>query len=156
LRTIASQQPFLSPESAMRVTTLHVALVLASVAFFGAVAPRAADAQSAGRRAPHVITVKMVEKNGGASYAFEPQAVNAIPGDTLRFVQTNAAPHDVDFKAEPKGAKVDAEVVPYLTNQGQTFDLVIDKRFVPGTYSFVCDPHESMGMKGTLTVTANP
>jgi plastocyanin len=140
----------------MRATTYHIALLLAPVALLGAVPPRAVDAQSASRRAPHVITVKMVEKNGGAAYAFEPQAIDAIPGDTLRFVQTNAAPHDVDFKVEPKGAKIDAEVVPYLTNQGQTFDVVIDKRFVPGTYSFVCDPHESLGMKGTLTVTATP
>jgi len=26
----------------------------------------------------------------------------------------------------------------------------------PGTYRYVCEPHEEMGMKGTITVTAFP
>ena len=115
-----------------------------------------AHAQAPSRRAPHLITVKMVEKNGGASYAYEPASIDAISGDTLRFVQTGASPHDVTFRSLPKGVTINPTIVPYLTNPGQTSDVVLDKRFLPGTYTFVCDPHESLGMKGTLKITAAP
>jgi hypothetical protein len=30
----------------------------------------------------------------------------------------------------------------------------MDQRFADGAYAFVCDPHEGVGMQGTLTVGA--
>ena len=51
------------------------------------------------------------------------------------------------------GAKLGAAATgPYLTAKGQTYDLVIDARFTEGRYEFVCEPHEAIGMKGTLVV----
>jgi plastocyanin len=101
---------------------------------------------------PHLIVVKMVDAPS-AKFAFEPSAIAAQPGDTVRFVQASAAPHDIDFRKSPKGAKLgSAANSPYLITPGQTFDLVIDNRFPAGVYDFVCDPHESVGMHGTLTV----
>jgi plastocyanin len=74
----------------------------------------------------------------------------------VRFVQTSTAPHNVHFDKTPKGAKLgDATTGPYLMGQGKTYDLVIDSRFVDGAYPFVCDPHQSVGMRGTLTVGAS-
>jgi len=106
----------------------------------------------AAQSAPHLITVKMADAPGG-QFAFQPAAISAQRGDTVRFVQASSAPHDVDFKKIPKGAKLGSESIgPYLMMPSQTYDLVIDNRFVDGLYEFVCDPHESVGMHGTLTV----
>ena len=112
------------------------------------VQPSQARAQSA----PHVITVKIVDKSGG-QFAFEPLTINAQHGDTVRFIQTSGAPHNVHFKTTPKGAKLgSATTGPYLVAQNATYDVVVDSRFVDGTYGLICDPHESVGMRATMTV----
>ncbi len=96
--------------------------------------------------------VKMVGKPGG-QFAFEPAAFSVQRGDTVRFVQASTAPHNVHFKKFPKGAKLgSAASGRYVIGPGATYDLVVDTRFVDGTYQFICDPHESVGMQGTLTV----
>jgi plastocyanin len=101
-----------------------------------------------------VIIVKMVDMPN-AQFAFQPAAVVAQRGDTVRFVQASSAPHDVAFRSTPKGAKLGAaSTSPYLIAPGQSYDLVIDSRFPDGAYTFVCEPHEGMGMRGTLTVGA--
>ncbi len=100
----------------------------------------------------HLILVKMVDKPN-SQFAFEPAAIVAQHGDTVRFVQSSSAPHNVHFDKLPKGAKLgDATTGPYIIGDGKTYDLIIDSRFVDGTYPFVCDPHQSVGMRGTLTV----
>jgi plastocyanin len=130
-------------------------LVAASVAGIFA-ASSVATAQSAAPTAPHMIVVQLVENHGGMPYAFEPSNVTAQRGDTLRFVQASTAPHNVRFSKQAKGAKLGgAASGPYLTAKGQTYDLVIDGRFTDGSYAFVCDPHEAIGMQGTLTVAAS-
>lgn len=109
---------------------------------------------AAAQTAPHghLITVHLVDRPNG-QFAFDPATINAQRGDTVRFVQQSSAPHNVSFRTHPKDAKLgDAAVGPYLINNGQTYDLVIDGRFPDGTYAFACDPHESIGMKGTLVV----
>jgi plastocyanin len=100
----------------------------------------------------HVVVVKLVPKPN-AQFAFEPAAIVAQRGDTVRFVQASAAPHNVHFVKTPKGAKLgDAAAGPYLIGDGKTYDLAIDSRFVDGSYQFTCDPHESVGMHGTLRI----
>lgn len=100
----------------------------------------------------HLITVHLIDKPNG-QFAFDPANIDAQRGDTVRFIQTSSAPHNVSFRTHPKGANLgDAAVGPYLINKGQTYDLVIDARFADGAYTFVCDPHESVGMRGALTV----
>ncbi len=103
-------------------------------------------------RTPETVIVNMVSKGPGV-WRFEPAAVTVQPGDTLRFVQKDTAPHNVQFKDAPKGARLDdIRVGPFLLAVGQTYDLVIDDRFVPGEYRYVCTPHEMLGMKGSFKV----
>jgi len=107
-----------------------------------------------GGPASHVVLVKMVDEGGG-KWAFEPADLRAQPGDTVRFVQTDIVPHNVQFKNVPSGAHLDAATMgPFLLKKGDTYDLVVDSRFVLGTYDFVCTPHEMFGLKGTLEVGA--
>jgi len=102
----------------------------------------------------HVIEVQLVDKGGG-KWAFEPSELRAQQGDTIRFVQDDIVPHNVQFKSVPSGANLGAAMMgPFLLKKGDTYDLAIDGRFVPGTYGFVCTPHETMGMKGTLEVVS--
>ncbi len=110
------------------------------------------SASDASAQAGHLILVKMVDKPN-AQFAFEPAAIVAQHGDTVRFVQASSAPHNVHFDKLPKGAKLgDAAIGPYIIEAGKTYDLIIDSRFADGAYPFVCDPHQSVGMRGTLTV----
>ncbi len=113
-------------------------------------------AQSVAPAGAHVIVVKLVTKGGSAPYGFAPSSLTAQKGDTVRFVEDAGVMHNVHFKSHPAGAKLgSATVGPYLTAKGQTYDVVIDARFTAGKYEFVCDPHEMLGMVGTLTVVSS-
>ena len=112
----------------------------------------ASASRASAQASPHLVLVKMVDKPN-AQFAFEPAAVIAQRGDTVRFLQSSSAPHNVHFVKTPKGSKLGAASMgPYLIGQGKTYDLVIDARFTDGTYEFICDPHESVGMRGSLVV----
>ncbi len=109
--------------------------------------------QSAAAPTPHTIVVRLIEKGGAMPYAFEPANILAQRGDTVRFVEAAGAIHDVHFTVQARGARLGAAATsPYFTAKGQTYDLVIDQRFADGTYEYVCEPHEAIGMKGTLVV----
>jgi plastocyanin len=109
----------------------------------------------AAQNAPHAVVVKMADASGG-QFAFQPAAVVAHRGDTLRFVQASSTPHNVAFRKTASGSRLgSASTGPYLLTPGQTYDLVIDNRFTDGDYTFVCDPHEGAGMHGSLTVGAS-
>ena len=110
-----------------------------------------ANAQTGG----HLIVSKMVDKPNG-QFAFEPSTITAQHGDTVRFVESSSAPHNVHFTKTPKGAKLGkASTGPYVIGAGKTYDLVIDSRFPDGSYEFVCDPHQGVGMQGVLTVASS-
>jgi plastocyanin len=129
-------------------------LMTASLAALLALSARA-NGQTAASAGPHMIVVKLVEKGGPMPYAFEPATSVAQRGDTVRFIEAAGAMHNVRFTKQAPGAKLGAAATgPYLTAKGETYDVVIDKRFAEGTYEFVCDPHAAIGMKGTLVVKA--
>ncbi len=99
-----------------------------------------------------VIIVKMVDVST-TEFKFDPAEISVQPGDTVRFVQAGAMPHNVDFRVMPEGTDLgDAKMGPFLTTPDETYDVVIDGRFAAGEHGFVCTPHEFMGMTGTLTV----
>lgn len=138
------------PEGMMRRRTAVVSLF--SLATLIALSTRA-DAQTAAAASRHVLVIKMALKSGAVPYVFEPATTYAQPGDTLRFVEASGVLHNVRFTKQAPGARLgSAATTPYLTQKGQSYDLVVDHRFAPGTYEFVCDPHAAIGMKGTLIV----
>jgi plastocyanin len=119
--------------------------------------PQAASAQHPGPAisVPHRIVVKLVERSELPRFAFEPSTFTAERGDTLEFVQFAESMHNVHFIKTPVGANLGrAAVSRYLTTKGQTYSIVIDRRFVGGTYEIVCDPHSMMGMHAFLTVSS--
>lgn len=101
-----------------------------------------------------VHEVKMVSTQGGASGEFQPTTLNVKKGDVVRWVMADGmVMHDVSFSqadSNPAGFTAPADS-PYLTQAGQSYEYKVD--LAPGTYNYVCIPHEGMGMKGSITVS---
>jgi pseudoazurin len=95
------------------------------------------------------IEIKMLNKGtDGQAMAFEPAAVKAEPGDTIRFVVVD------------KGH--DAASIPGLVPEGfadvkgkisQDLTVTVDQ---PGAYVFKCTPHFGMGMVALVVVGDAP
>jgi plastocyanin len=103
---------------------------------------------------PKTVVVKMIDKSA-TEFVFEPSVVSVKPGDVVQFLQTGATPHNIEFRETPAGVDLGpTKVSPYLTTPNQKYEITIDRKFAKGTYRYTCLPHETMGMKGSLTVTA--
>jgi Plastocyanin len=126
----------------------------AAVAAFIFAGTSSAQSSAAVHRAPQTIVVKLIERPGDKMpFAFEPAAFTVERGDIIEFVQFANTMHNVHFKSQPKGSKLgSAATSPYLIAKGETYRLVIDSRFVAGSYEIVCEPHEMIGMHAMLTV----
>jgi plastocyanin len=76
------------------------------------------------------------------NYQFSPSNLTVTKGDTIAVKNsTTGTPHN--FTISGKGIDV-------TNDAGQTQSVVIN--LAPGTYTFFCRFHESLGMKGTLVV----
>ena len=104
--------------------------------------------------APSVHEVRVLDDGG--SLRFEPANIDVRVGDVVRYVYDATMPHNIEFvrNSAPAGAELgDAWSSPYLTKKGDTYELEIHEGFRNGEYNYVCAPHVSMGMKGSLTVS---
>lgn len=81
---------------------------------------------------------------------FAPAAIEAHPGDVLRFTLVSGV-HNVHFTPElnPGIAGLPA-MSDMLQLPGQTYDVPVT--LLPGHYGFQCDPHAALGMVGKLEV----
>jgi plastocyanin len=101
------------------------------------------------------VTVTMTD-----DATFKPASVTVAAGGTVRWVNASKDVHTVtdDPKAasNPKDVATPAGARPFNSGKiapGRTFE----QRFtVPGTYRYVCEPHEAMDMKGQVVVTGGP
>lgn len=139
-----------------------VGMVATTAALILTVSP--ATAQEGALQKPRTVVVKMVD------FGFEPATLMVSVGDTVRFVQATASPHNVEFRTVPEGAELAEIPVPpaegpsgtlssppalmgrYLTQVGETYEILIDEHFAAGTYDYACTPHETLGMTGTIVV----
>jgi pseudoazurin len=95
------------------------------------------------------IEVKMLNKGSdGEAMVFEPAAVKAQPGDTIRFVPVDKG-HDVVSMPGlvPEGV---AEIKGRIS---QEISFTADKA---GAYVFKCTPHFGMGMVAVIVVGDAP
>lgn len=116
------------------------------------VAPATAQADFADDPEGRTIEVRMVDK-GPTEFVFEPAEVTVSPGDRIVWVQTGVMPHNVEFTAAPESFDLSGlPTSPFLTTRGQRYELVIDDRFGTGQYDYICTPHVTMGMSGTIRV----
>jgi outer membrane protein assembly factor BamB/plastocyanin len=89
-----------------------------------------------------VIQVGVVE----GALRFDPSKLTAKAGDvTFRFNNTEAMGHD--FVIEKNGERIAGTKL--ISNDSAEVTVTLE----PGEYRYICTPHESAGMTGTLTVT---
>lgn len=91
--------------------------------------------------------VQMLNKGEKGVMVFEPDFIQAAPGDTIRFIPTNkthnaeSIPAMMPEGAEPFKGKVNEEITITVTQEG--------------VYGIKCQPHYAMGMVA-LVVVGNP
>ena len=122
----------------------------------GAGTPQLNDAPRRNTDGPaeNVVEVRMIDAGGG-QWRFEPAGIDVHPGDLVRFIQDDVAPHNVEFKDVPSGTQLGPAMMgPFLLRKGETYDVAIDDRFALGEHKYVCTPHAPLGMVGTINVVA--
>ncbi|MCF3639635.1 pseudoazurin [Rhizobium sp. TRM95111] len=99
-------------------------------------------ASSATHAAEH--TIKMMNKGESGSMVFEPSAIAAAPGDTIRFIPTDKGHNAEGIKGLlPEGVK------PFRGKVNEEYVLTVTQ---PGFYGVKCSPHFSMGMVALIRV----
>lgn len=92
---------------------------------------------------------RTVEVGPNNRYEFAPgteEPLQISPGTTVRFVWESDT-HNVHVTGQPDD--VDWPGHDDIENTGFEFEYEFE---IPGTYEFVCEPHESLGMTGTIVV----
>lgn len=91
----------------------------------------------------------VVEVGPDGQYTFVPgtdEPLTIETGTTVRFVWKSNT-HNVHVTSQPDGANWQGH--DQIENEGFSFESTFT---VPGTYEYVCEPHESLGMVGTIVV----
>jgi halocyanin-like protein len=96
------------------------------------------------------VTVEVGAQGNGGTFAFEPPAVRVSPGTTVTFDWTSNT-HNVLVEDQPDGAGW--EGYEPIENTGFSFEHTFE---TPGVYTYYCEPHLSLGMKGAVVVGAAP
>ncbi len=84
-------------------------------------------------------------------YAFEPgteEPLGIAPGTTVTFVWETGN-HNIVVESQPEGAGWEGHEP--IEDQGFEYEHTFDAE---GTYEFYCQPHENLGMTGTIEVSA--
>ena len=81
-------------------------------------------------------------QQGAGGFVFSPTKLTVSKGTKLTISNVGTAQHT--FTIQGKGIDV-------VNNPGQSQKVTIT--LAPGTYTFICRFHASLGMKGTITVT---
>ena len=90
------------------------------------------------------IEVKMLNKGEKGAMVFEPDFIQAQPGDVIHFVATDKG-HDVE---SVKGMLPDG-VEPFKAKMNENYDLTVTEE---GVYGVKCTPHLAMGMVALIAV----
>jgi plastocyanin len=112
-------------------------LVIASLlivvgSFFMSVSPAAAD----------TVTVKM--GSDGGQLVFEPKVVTIKVGDTIKWVNNKAFPHNIIFEGHEELSHKKLAQKPKAELES-TFNEA-------GEFAYYCSPHRGAGMQGKVVV----
>jgi len=101
----------------------------------------------------HTVEVRNLGSNG-ERMVFEPEVVEAAPGDTIQFVWKdmghNASAYHPDNRGKPNLVPEGAKVWDSGFKQpGQSYEVTLEAE---GVHHYFCLPHEGMGMVGLIAV----
>jgi halocyanin-like protein len=108
------------------------------------------DGTTADMTGQDAVEVEVGAQGNGGTFAFEPPAVRISPGTTVTFNWTSNT-HNVLVEDQPDGAGWEGHSP--IENTGFTFEHTFE---TPGVYTYLCEPHLSLGMKGAIVVGAAP
>jgi len=95
---------------------------------------------------------KTIEVGPGGQAVFSPEETYVKPGTQVKFQWKSDGHNVVPYPDQiPDGASWEGETQIYDT--GHTYTHTFETL---GEYGYYCDPHESLGMVGTIIVTENP
>jgi len=111
--------------------------------------------------------VKMI--SDGKGYRFDPADLTIKVGDGVRFINLDVSPHNIAFNTVPDASKAQLDAnMPAQTANGPAAKLgelsgplVVAKNdsytisfagVTPGSYPYICVPHQAEHMVGTITV----
>jgi halocyanin-like protein len=96
------------------------------------------------------VEVEVGAQGNGGTFAYAPPAVRVSPGTTVTFNWTSNT-HNVLVEEQPDGASW--EGYEPIENTGFTYEHTFE---TPGVYTYYCEPHLSLGMKGAVVVGPAP
>jgi plastocyanin len=118
--------------SLKRISLVMLGLLLVASSLFANPMTASAD----------TITVKMGSDKG--ALVFEPKEVTIKPGDTVKWVNNKAFPHNIIFDSNPEASHKKLLLKPNIAAES-TFNEV-------GEFSYYCTPHRGAGMVGKVIV----
>jgi halocyanin-like protein len=92
------------------------------------------------------VTVTVGAEGNGGSFSFDPTAVEIDTGTTVTFEWASNT-HNVAVEDQPDGAGWEGHET--IEDDGFSFEHTFE---TAGTYTYFCEPHETMGMKGAIVV----
>jgi halocyanin-like protein len=108
------------------------------------------DGTTADATGQDAVEVEVGAQGNGGTFAFAPPAVRVSPGTTVTFNWTSNT-HNVLIEEQPDGAGWEGHEP--IENTGFTYEHTFE---TPGVYTYYCEPHLSLGMKGAVVVGAAP
>jgi plastocyanin len=89
----------------------------------------------------------------GGNLTFEPAELEITPGTTVKFVWESDL-HNIVPESQPEGANWEGTA----GGSDKTYDTGHEYSYTfetEGDYAYYCQPHQSAGMEGTITVSAD-
>src|SRR6056297_1284099 len=96
------------------------------------------------------VTVEVGVQANDGPYGFGPAAVRVDPGATVNFEWVSNT-HNVVVESQPDDADWSGD--EEINNEGYSYSNTFE---TPGVYTYYCQPHLSVGMKGAIVVGAAP
>jgi len=110
------------------------------------------SAATVGRPAFAAETKEVLMGSDSGLLVFVPQRTKICKGDSVKWINNKAGPHNVVFDEDAIPAGVDQEAISMsdqLGEEGDSFSMSFD---TAGSYEYYCEPHRGAGMQGFLTV----
>jgi halocyanin-like protein len=108
------------------------------------------DGTTTDRTGQSEVTLTVGADGNGGTFAYEPPALRISPGTTVTFDWVSDT-HNVLVESQPEGAGWEGH--DPIEDTGFSFSHTFEAE---GVYTYYCDPHLSLGMKGAIVVGPAP
>jgi len=110
------------------------------------------SAASVSKPAYAAETKEVLMGNDSGLLVFVPAKLSICKGDTVKWINNKAGPHNVVFDEDAIPQGVDQESISMSDQLGEPGDTFSMSFSTPGTYEYYCEPHRGAGMQAVLTV----